>query len=36
MAKYSVKHACGHIQVHQIFGTNSHGQKPSEQKKLKN
>lgn len=29
MAKYSVKHACGHIQVHQIFGTNSHGERDS-------
>lgn len=27
MAKYSIKHTCGHNEVHQIFGTNAHGER---------
>ena len=31
MAKYTIKHICGHTQVHQIYGTNSHGERDRKQ-----
>lgn len=31
MAKYTIKHICGHTQVHQIYGTNSHGERDNKQ-----
>lgn len=29
MAKYQITHACGHVQTHQIFGSNTKGQRDS-------
>lgn len=31
MAKYAIKHICGHTQVHQIYGTNAHGERDRKQ-----
>lgn len=34
MAQYEIKHCCGHVVTHQIYGTNVHGEREREAARL--